>query len=94
MAKGPTTFIQKHVRHVIDQFRSGKRREYVLHGVEGLSSRTITEELLVTKRHHRTVFENLVEAVIEMDEKGLTFRLTRLPRNFSASAWPILLQRV
>ena len=71
LAKGPTILIQTHVRHVIEQFRSGKRQEHVLHGVEGLSSRNITKELLLTKRHHHTIFENLVEAVIEMDGNGL-----------------------
>jgi diguanylate cyclase (GGDEF)-like protein len=77
IVKGPSTTIQKHVRHVIAQFNQGKRRELVLHGGAGLFSRTITKELLVSKQHHNAVFENLVEAVIEMDDTGLIVRANK-----------------
>jgi diguanylate cyclase (GGDEF)-like protein/PAS domain S-box-containing protein len=70
IAKGPKDTIKNNVSHVIDQFRSGKRREDVLHGAEGLYPRTITKELLLSRRHHHAILENLAEAVIEMDCKG------------------------
>lgn len=85
LVKGPTPTVQTHVRHAIDQFNSGKRREHVLHGVEGLRSRTITKELLVSKRHHYTIFENLVEAVIEMDQSGRIVQANRAAQELLSS---------
>ena len=70
IAKGPEICVQKHVRHVLDQYRSGKRKENILHGAEGLYPRTITKELLMSKYHNSLIFENLAEAVIEMDRGG------------------------
>jgi len=85
IVKGPSATIQKHVRHVIDQLNSGKRREHVLHGGEGLYSRTITKELLVSKQHNYAVFENLVEAVIEMDSTGRIVRANRAAQELLGS---------
>jgi diguanylate cyclase (GGDEF)-like protein/PAS domain S-box-containing protein len=67
IAKGPESNVKKHIRHVIDQFSSGERRQGVLFGGDGLYPRTITKELLLSRRHDHTIFENLAEAVIEMD---------------------------
>jgi diguanylate cyclase (GGDEF)-like protein/PAS domain S-box-containing protein len=77
IAKGPAVTVQKHVRHILDQFNSGKRRENILHGVEGLFPRTITKELLLSKRHDSMIFENLAEAVIEMDSQGKIVQVNR-----------------
>jgi diguanylate cyclase (GGDEF)-like protein/PAS domain S-box-containing protein len=70
IAKGPDVIVMQHVRHVIDQFKSGKRRENILHGAEGLFPRAITKELLLSKKHDKAIFENLAEAMIEMDHTG------------------------
>jgi diguanylate cyclase (GGDEF)-like protein len=77
IVKGPSATIQQHVRLIFDQFNSGKRRDHVLHGGEGLFTRTITKELLVSKKHNHAVFENLVEAVIEMDDAGRIVQANR-----------------
>lgn len=81
IVKGPSATVQKHIKQAIEQFRSGKRRDHFLHGVEGLHSRTITRELLVSKHHHRAIFENLVEAVIEMDDSGRIVQANRAAQN-------------
>ncbi len=70
IAKGGSIAIGNHIRHVLEQFRSGKRRENFLYGKEHLSFRSITKELLRVRRHYNTMLENLGEAVIEMDSTG------------------------
>ncbi|KJR96858.1 MAG: hypothetical protein VR65_26765 [Desulfobulbaceae bacterium BRH_c16a] len=70
IAKGANVIIKDHIRHILDQFRSGKRREDVLHGTEDLHLRSITRELLISRRHYHAMLENLAEAVIEMDGTG------------------------
>lgn len=70
IAKGPNDTIQNHIRLVLDQFHSGKRRETILHGTKKLYPRTITTELLLSRRHHHAIMENLAEAVIEMEGSG------------------------
>ncbi len=77
IAKGPITTIKDHIRHVLDQFRSGKRRENVLHGKIDLHPRSITKELLLSRRHYHAMMENLAEAVIEMDAMGQIVQANR-----------------
>jgi diguanylate cyclase (GGDEF)-like protein/PAS domain S-box-containing protein len=77
LVKGPDSNVKKHIRHVIDQFTSGKRRQDVIHGGDGLHPRTITRELLLSRRHDHTIFENLAEAVIEMDYTGRIIKANR-----------------
>ena len=70
IAKGPSSYAKEHVQHIITQFRSGRRRENILYGVEGLHTRAVTKELLLSKKHYHAIFENLAEAVVEMDQTG------------------------
>ncbi len=70
IAKGPNETIKNHIRHVLDQFRSGKRREDVILGKEDLHSRSITKELLLSRRHYHVMMDNLADAVIEMNSMG------------------------
>jgi diguanylate cyclase (GGDEF)-like protein/PAS domain S-box-containing protein len=77
IAKGSHDIIRSHISRVLNQFRNGKRREDILHGTKGLYSRTITKELLISRRHHQAIMENLAEAVIEMDSKGEIVRVNR-----------------
>ncbi|MDD2468391.1 MAG: diguanylate cyclase [Desulfobulbus sp.] len=74
IAKGPNDTIKNHIQHVLDQFRSGKRREDILHGTDALHQRIITKELLLSRRHYHAIMENLAEAVIEMDNTGQIVR--------------------
>lgn len=77
IAKGPSTIIKDHIQHTLEQFRSGKRRENVLHGKEALHQRIITKELLLSRRHYHAILENLAEAVIEMDSTGQIVKANR-----------------
>ncbi len=70
IAKGPNDTVRNHIRRVLDQFRSGKRRENVIHGKEDLYPRSITKELLLSRRHYHVMMENLADAVIEMNSMG------------------------
>jgi diguanylate cyclase (GGDEF)-like protein/PAS domain S-box-containing protein len=77
IAKGSHDTIRSHISHVLNQFRNGKRREDILHGTKGLYSRTITKELLLSRRHYQAIMENLAEAVIEMDSRGKIVQANR-----------------
>lgn len=77
IAKGPNDTIKNHVHHVLDQFRSGIRREDILHGTEKLHQRIVTKELLVSRRHYHATMKNLAEAVIEMDSTGQIVKANR-----------------
>lgn len=70
IAKGPNETVKKHIHYALDQFYSGKRMENVLHGTKNLQARTITTELLLSRRHHHTIMDNLSEAVVEMESNG------------------------
>jgi len=70
IAKGPNDTVKNHIRHVLDQFRSGKRRENIIHGKLNLHSRSITKELLLSRRHYHVMMENLADAVIEISSTG------------------------
>jgi diguanylate cyclase (GGDEF)-like protein/PAS domain S-box-containing protein len=77
IAKGPESNVKNLIRHVLNQVTNGKRRQSVLYGGEGLYPRTITKELLLSRRHDHTIFENLAEAVIEMDHTGRIVQANR-----------------
>ncbi len=77
IAKGPSITIESHIRHALDRLRSGKRREYVVHGKEDLYPRGITIELLRSRRHYHAMMENLADAVIEMNSSGQIIKANR-----------------
>jgi len=77
IAKGPSDTIKNHIHHVLDQYRSGKRRENILHGNEELHPRIVTMELLQARRHYHAAMKNIAEAVIEMDSTGQIVQANR-----------------
>ena len=91
IAKGPHDTVKNHIHHVLTQFRSGKRRENILHGTQELYPRGITKELLLSRRHHHTILENLAEAVIEMDSAGQIVQVNRAAQELLASDLATLL---
>jgi diguanylate cyclase (GGDEF)-like protein/PAS domain S-box-containing protein len=70
IAKGPLVNIKKHVHHVLHQYRQGIRRDQTTIGEDTLQPREITKELLLARKHHNAIFNNIAEAVIEMDSNG------------------------
>jgi len=84
IAKGPNDIIKNHIRRILDQFRDGKRREDILYGTNGLHARTITSELLLARRHHSAVMDNLAEAVVEMDSRGQIVQANRAAQELLA----------
>jgi len=70
ISKGPNDTVKNHIHHVLSQFRSGNRREEVIHGKVDLSLRSITKELLLSQRHYHVMMENLADAIIEMNSMG------------------------
>lgn len=70
IAKGPTTNIKEHVQHVLNQFKKGIRRDRKTLGSDTLHPREITRELLLERKHHQAIFNNVAEAVVELDSGG------------------------
>ncbi|WP_028581459.1 two-component system response regulator [Desulfogranum japonicum] len=70
IAKGGEGRIQHHIQTVIEHYRSGKKRFGIVQGTEKIKKRSITRELLLSRRHYLAIMENLAEAVIEMDISG------------------------
>ncbi len=70
IAKGPTTNIKGHLQHVLGQFKKGKRRDTSIIGKTDLYPREITRELLLARQHYQAIFDNVAEAVVEMDSNG------------------------
>lgn len=70
IAKGPFVNIKKHVHHVLQQYNQGIRRDQTTIGQDSLHPREITKELLLARKHHNAIFNNIAEAVIEMDSSG------------------------
>lgn len=70
LVKGPRENTREHVRHILNQFRKGIRREEKIIGGAGLWPRAITRELLLARKHHHAIFDNISEAVVELNSKG------------------------
>jgi len=70
IAKGPTTNLKDHVHHVLDQYKKGIRRNQKTLGSQTLHPREITRELLLERRHHQAIFNNVAEAIVEFDSTG------------------------
>lgn len=70
IAKGPTTNLKEHVLHVLNQFKKGIRRDLKTLGSDTLHPREITRELLLERKHHQAIFNNVAEAVVELDSGG------------------------
>ncbi len=70
IAKGPKTNLKDHVHYVLDQYKKGIRRNPKTFGDSTLYPREITRELLLERRHHQAIFNNVAEAIIELDSNG------------------------
>ncbi|WP_073614419.1 diguanylate cyclase domain-containing protein [Desulfopila aestuarii] len=84
IAKGPKDTLKNHIRRILEQFRSGKRREHVVHGTEGLHPRNVTIELLRSRRHYHAMMDNLADAVIEMNSAGQIIQANRAAQEILA----------
>ncbi len=70
IAKGPLTNLKEHVHRVLDQHRKGIRRNQKTLGGSTLHPREITKELLLERKHYQAIFNNVAEAVVELDCTG------------------------
>ncbi len=70
IAKGPKANLKNHVRHVLEQYKKGIRRAQEVIGADSLFPREITRELLLARKHYQAIFNNVAEAVVELDETG------------------------
>lgn len=70
IAKGPKTNLKDHVHHVLDQYKKGIRRNPETYGGNTLHPREITRELLLERKHHQAIFNNVAEAIVELDSTG------------------------
>lgn len=77
IAKGNTSHYKSHIQHILEQFKNGIRRDQKIIGDVRLPPREITEELLLAKQHHQTIFENIADAVLELDADGKIIQVNR-----------------
>jgi diguanylate cyclase (GGDEF)-like protein/PAS domain S-box-containing protein len=91
IAKGPESNVRSHIRHTIEQFKKGERLQNAVYGGNGLYPRTITKELLLSRRHDYTIFENLSEAIIEMDHTGTIIKVNKAAQDLLAQEMTELL---
>jgi diguanylate cyclase (GGDEF)-like protein/PAS domain S-box-containing protein len=70
IAKGPAVNLKRHVSYVLEQYRKGERRNQQTMGATTLHPREITRELLLARKHYQAIFNNVAEAVVELDETG------------------------
>lgn len=70
IAKGPKANLKDHIIYVLDQYHRGIRRNQKIIGADTLYPREITKELLLSRNHHHAIFNNVAEAVVEMDLSG------------------------
>ena len=91
IAKGARCTIKSHISHVLDRFRSGKRKDNIIYGMEDLFPRGITTELLLSRQHYHTILENLAEAIIEMDSSGQIIQINKAARELLGSDLATLL---
>jgi diguanylate cyclase (GGDEF)-like protein/PAS domain S-box-containing protein len=70
IAKGPAIDLKNHVKAVIEQYKKGERRNQQTIGADTLHPREITRELLLARSHYQAIFNNVAEAVVELDENG------------------------
>lgn len=94
IAKGPQVNLKEHVLHVLGQFEKDIRRDRHTLGVEKLKPREITRELLLERKHHQAIFNNVAEAVVELDSEGKIVQANMAAqRLFEKSSMEILSSR-
>lgn len=77
IAKGNSSLYKSHIQHILNHFRQGIRRDQRIIGDDRLQPREITEELLLARQHHQTIFENIADAVLELDNDGKILQVNR-----------------
>lgn len=70
VAKGTSQKYKEQVDNILRQYESGERRNKVIFGTEELFRREVTTELLLARRHLQTIFDNIADAVFELNSKG------------------------
>jgi len=70
IAKGPAGMMRTHIRAALEQYRSGRRGDTSIQGLEGLFPREVTRELLVSKKHREIILARMTEGVVELNHDG------------------------
>lgn len=70
VAKGSSQKYKEQVEKILQQYNSGERRNTTILGTEKLHIREVTAELLLARRHAQTIFDNIADAVFELNIYG------------------------
>ncbi len=72
IAKGPFYKLSKHVHTILDRVEKGTLKELSgdVIGIEDVSKRPVTRELLHATKHSELIFNNMEEGIIEMTSEG------------------------
>ena len=77
IAKGNFSKYKLHIQHILHHFENNIRRDKKIIGNDQQPKREITGELLLARQHHQTIFENIADAVFELDSNGKILQLNR-----------------
>jgi signal transduction histidine kinase/DNA-binding LytR/AlgR family response regulator len=70
IAKGPAATMTIHIKAALEKFRTNQRKGCSIEGMDGLYSREVTRELLVSRKHQELVLARMSEGVVELNHAG------------------------
>lgn len=70
IAKGTVGKYAEHVDRVLEMYQSGIRRSDKIVGYKDANKREITTELLSARRHSQIIFDNIADAILELNHSG------------------------
>ena len=70
IAKGPAATMSMHIKAALGKYLTNQRGGHSVEGLEGLYSREVTRELLVSKKHQEIVLARMNEGVVELNHAG------------------------
>ena len=95
IAKGPFDKMNRHILQVLDQLDKkgavSNREKFI--GVEDISARAITKELLSAKRHVELILENITDGILELNHEGKIVYVNRAAAKLAGSKEEALLSK-
>lgn len=91
IAKGASEKYKDLISKIINHYENDIRRSKDIFGAEGLVRRGVTTELLLARHHYQTIFANITDAVLELDQHGTIIQVNKAAvRLFSLNAMELL----
>lgn len=91
VAKGTAQKYREQVKTILQQYESGERRNKNIFGTDRLYKREVTSELLLARRHSQTIFDNIADAVFELNVQGQVIQANKAAHKLFGSDLKTLL---